>query len=323
MIKTGKAGKKKSAVRFSEMFLDIFRKNMTAKIIFFAIGAVLWFNINLQKDFEASVNIPIVVSNIQRGKTLLYPVPEEARIKIRSKGRNLILSDLGKDIFFEIDASGITDSALIRLNSDFFINTSGKELEPLFIFHPQEVRIILDDYASKKVPVDLQSSYSMAAGYVTSGPFVLDPDSVEVSGPESEVEKIQSVRTEEIHDRDLTEDYSKEIDLLTDGFPTVEYSEDKVEVYQKIVRKGSVTFKVPVNAINIPEGKSILIEPIAVDITVIGPVNELQNITAKEFYAEADVSQMDNMTNRMPLKVTTSIELKWGQNTSEIRAVLY
>jgi YbbR domain-containing protein len=233
------------------------------------------------------------------------------------------LSDLGKDIFFEIDASGISDSALIRLNSDFFINTSGKELEPLFIFHPQEVRIILDDYASKKVPVDLQSSYSMAAGYVTSGPFVLEPDSIEISGPKSRVEKIQSVKTAKMHDRDLTEDFSREIDLLTNGFPTVKYSENKVEAYQKIVRKGSVTFKVPVNLINIPEGKSILIEPIAVDITVEGPVNELQKMTAGDFYAEADVSQMDNITNRMPLQVTTSIGLKWGQNTTEIRAVLY
>lgn len=323
MIKADKAGKKKSAVRYFEMFLDIFRKNMTAKIIFFAIGAVLWFNINLQKDFEASVNIPIIVSNIQRGKTLLYPIPEEARIKIRSKGRNLILSDLGKDIFFEIDASGISDSALIRLNSDFFINTSGKELEPLFIFHPQDVNIILDDYASKKVPVDLRSNYSMAAGYVVSGPFIMEPDSVEISGPESEIKKIKSVRTAEIHDRDLTEDYSKEIILLTDGFPTVRYSDKKVEVFQKIVRKGSVNFKVPVNLVNVPEEKSILIDPIAIDITVEGPVNELQTISAGEFYAEADVSKMDNTTNRMPLQVTTSIGLKWSQNTFEIRAVLY
>lgn len=323
MIKTGKAGKRNSAVRYFEMFLDIFRKNMTAKLIFFSIGAILWFNINLQKDFEASVNIPIIVSNIQRGKTLLYPIPEVAKIKIRSKGRNLILSDFGKDIFFEIDASGITDSSLIRLNSDFFINTSGKELEPLFIFHPQDINIILDDYASKKVPVDLKSSYSMAAGYVTSGPFVLKPDSVEVSGPKSKIEKIKSVRTVSAHDKELTEDYSEEIDLLTDGFPTVRYSDTMVKVFQKIVRKGSVSFKVPVNLVNIPEGKSILIEPIAIDITVEGPVNELQAIKAANFHAEADVAQMDNMTNRMPLKVTSSVELKWTYNTSEIRAVLY
>lgn len=323
MIKKGKAGNKTAAVRYFEMILDAFRKNMTAKIIFFAIGAVLWFNINLQKDFEASVNIPIIVSNIQRGKTLLYPVPDVARIKIRSKGRNLILSNLGTDIFFEIDASGITDSAVIRLNSDFFINTSGKELEPLFIFHPQDVNIILDDFASKKVPVDLRSSYSMAAGYVTSGPFVLEPDSVEVSGPESEIRKIQSVRTAEIHDMDLTDDYSKEIVLLTDGFPTVKYSDSKVRVHQQIVRKGSVNFKVPVSVINVPEGKSILIEPIAVDVTVEGPVNELQAVSADKFYAEADASKMDNITNRMPLKVTGAIELKWSHNTSEVRAVIY
>ena len=133
--KTGKLRKKDTFVKVLTLFFDFFRINLTAKLIFFAIGIFLWFNINLQKDFEASINIPIIVSNIHSDKTLLYPIPEEARIKIRSKGRNLILSDLGKDIYFEIDASGVADSAVVRINSDFFINTSGKELEPLFIFH--------------------------------------------------------------------------------------------------------------------------------------------------------------------------------------------
>jgi hypothetical protein len=52
-------------------------------------------------------------------------------------------------------------------------------------------------------------------------------------------------------------------------------------------------------------------------------VNELQAIKADQFYAEADVSKMDNLTNRMTLKVTSSIGLKWSQSTSEIRAVIY
>ena len=321
--KTGKLRKKDTFVKVLTLFFDFFRINLTAKLIFFAIGIFLWFNINLQKDFEASINIPIIVSNIHSDKTLLYPIPEEARIKIRSKGRNLILSDLGKDIYFEIDASGVADSAVVRINSDFFINTSGKELEPLFIFHPQEVRIVLDDHMTKKVPVRLNSGYTLAAGYVTSGEFVLDPDSVIVSGPKTVVDEIFFVNTDKIFDTDLTGDYSKRIQLITNKFSTVSYSRDRVEVYQMVVRKGSNTFKAPVRVVNMPEGKSLLIDPIAVDIKVVGPVNELQNIGADDFSVVADAALLDYSTNRIPLEITSGVKVEWSSSSTEVRGLLY
>ncbi len=297
--------------------------NFATKMIFLFIGAALWLNINMQKDFETTVDIPIRLTNVFRNKTLLEPIPENARIKIRSKGRHILLSDFSRNLFFEIDGSGFSDSAVIRLNMDYFINASGKEIEPLFIFHPQEVSVKYDDYLSLKVPVILNYQFNTAPGYVTSGKLSVLPDSVTLEGPESKVRKIKALQTKKLSEKDISTSIARYVPLaLTDSL-SIKYSVRSVEIKQEIERKGSNTFKAPVRIVNKPENMNILLDPIAIDITVIGPVSALQKISSDNFSVTADAGDLDNITNRIPVRVTTDIRLEWSHSAKEVRAIQY
>ncbi len=314
---------KSPTVHLARRIYNSVKYNFATKLIFFMIGTALWLNINLQKDFETTVDIPIKLSNIVRGKTLLEPIPEFARIKIRSKGRNILISDFREDVYFEIDGSTFDDSATVHLNMDYFVNASGLELEPLFIFHPQEIGIVYDDFMSVKVPVSLNYQFTTAPGYVISGDFKFFPDSVNISGPRSKVKKIRSVETRKVADKDISSTFAKHIQLIRTDSVSVKYSAREVLVSQEVVRKGSNTFKAPVRIINKPENMNILLEPIAIDITVVGPVSELQKITAENFSVTADAREIDNITNRIPIKVLSNIKLDWKQSASEVRAIQY
>ena len=302
---------------------DSIKVNFALKLIFLIIGAALWLNINLQKDFETTVDIPIRLNNIVPGKTLLNPIPDKARIKIRSKGKNILMSDFSKDVYFEIDGSAFTDSATIKINMDYFVNSSGTELEPLFIFHPQEINVVYDKLMVTKVPVLLDYQFTPAPGYVTSGEFKTHPDSVVISGPESKVKPIKNVRTLNITEENIISGFSKEIDIILIDPVSIKYSDKNVTVSQEVVRKGAVTFKAPIRIINKPERMNILLDPIAVDITVVGPVTELQKVTSDNFSVTADATELDNITNKIPVKVTTDLTLEWEHSAKEVRAVQY
>ena len=302
---------------------DSIKVNFALKLIFLIIGVALWLNINLQKDFETTVDIPIRLNNIIPGKTLLNPIPDKARIKIRSKGKNILMSDFSKDVYFEIDGSAFTDSATIKINMDYFVNSSGTELEPLFIFHPQEINVVYDKLMVTKVPVLLDYQFTPAPGYVTSGEFKTYPDSVVISGPESKVKPIKNVRTLNITEENITSGFSKEIDIILTDPVSIKYSDKSVTVSQEVVRKGAVTFKAPIRIINKPERMNILLDPIAVDITVVGPVTELQKVTSDNFSVTADATELDNITNKIPVKVTTDLTLEWEHSAKEVRAVQY
>ncbi len=315
--------KAESLARILNTVKVFFSTNILTKLIFFAVGVILWFNLNLQKEFEANVEIPIIVTGIPSEKTLLEPVPEEARIKIRSKGRNLLLSDIGKYVYYAIDASGVTDSVLIRLNSDYFMNPQSRDLEAVFIYHPNEFMIRLDDLAIKKVPVRLNLTYTLAPGYTTSGDFFVKPDSLTVYGPVKRVSDITEVHTERVSKSYLTSDLHEQIGLSDPSSSTIRYSSAGVTVFQKIVRRGTNVYKIPVSLQNKPEGMNILYDPVAIDIKVTGPVNELQGIKSSDFSVVADVGLFDTVKGVIPLDVSSSLKLDWSFEVKELKAITY
>jgi hypothetical protein len=323
MNSAGRHRKSSAFVKYAEYALETVTKNFGSKLIFMLVAIGLWLSINLEKDFETIIEIPVFVNNVQKGKTIAKTVPDKAQVKIRSKGKNLLLQRTGKDVFISIDASNVTDSMTFRITGDYFVNMSGSDLEPLFIYFPQEVEIILDNYAVKKIPVKLNSQYSMAAGYVRSGPFSIDPDSIVISGPASLVRPVNYAETEKIIDSGITSDYSKTLNIIKKNSSLITYSVLSVKVYQMIVRKGSNSFKIPVRVLNIPEGINLLIDPIAIDVKVTGPVNELHAIGAGDFSATADFLTYDPQTNKMKLDVSSQITQEWAHDTYDIRAVQY
>ena len=300
-----------------------FRKDARTKFIFFVIGIILWLNINLEKDFEANIVVPIKITNIPANKTLLNPIPKFAKIKVRSKGKSLIMTDTKNSLFFEIDLSTKKDTIVQRLNSDLFVNLTSNDLEPLFIFYPQEIVVILDELMVKNIPINNNATYSLSPGYVTSGNLIQKPDSVRIYGPAEKVKLIDIVQSKKDIMNDLTSDYSKNISLILRDTNSIRYSTHSVSLFQKIVRKGFYTFKVPVEILNEPFGQKTIINPVAVKIEISGPVNELQKINAKDFIISADLQDIDEISETVPLIIQTDIDLNWSTKTKTVKIIKY
>ncbi|HQO09653.1 MAG TPA: YbbR-like domain-containing protein [Clostridiales bacterium] len=302
---------------------DSVKHNFVTKLIIFILCTVLWFYINLQKDFENIINIPITVSNIQKGKTLLNPIPATARVKIKSKGKAILMSDFNNEIFLEIDATGFSDSVNVRLNTDQFVKTVDRDIDPVSIYQPLEVILQFDRSLTKKVPVKVNSEISLAPGYINSGGFITEPDSVTISGPESKVKKIERIESEKDIKNDLIKDYSTKIRLILPESEVIRYSSTNVSVFQKISRKGISVFKTPVRILNKPEKINLIIDPVAVDISVTGPVDELQKITPESFGATVDYNELDKTDFQIPLKIETKLDLEWSSSADKIKAISY
>ncbi|HAQ61609.1 TPA: hypothetical protein DCR49_06375 [Candidatus Delongbacteria bacterium] len=322
MNKAKKSGNQ--ALKDIIMFLiNSVKKNFITKIIFFALSLVLWFYINLQKDFETILNIPINIANIQKGKTLLNPIPSHVRMKIRSKGKALLMSDFNNEIFLEIDASGFADSVNVRLSTDQFVNTSNKDIDPVSIYQPVELIIQFDRLEIKKVPVVLNAEIDLKSGYLKTGKYTQQPESVLVSGPEAKVKNIKEIESVKIVKKDLDKDFSEKISLLLQDSASIKYSSKTVSVFQMIVRKGVTTFKTPVQILNKSDKINLIIDPVAIDINVTGPVNELHMISSGDFIVTADVSKLDKASNKIPLKIKSEIKLEWESEINEVKAIQY
>lgn len=299
----------------------IFRKDFRTKAVIFIIGFILWFKIVLEKDFETNIQVPIILTNKNYERTLLDTIPSRAHIKIKSKGKSIMGANLDNQLYFELDLSGVSDKKEFNLNPDILYNKTTSEIELISVQYPQNVAVVLDSLVRKKVAVELRTSYTLAPGYVTTGTFAKSPDSVMVSGPLQKISGIRRLYTISRTDSNLADNYDITVPLVLGNKETVKYSHKNVDLFQKIVIKGSNTFKAPITIINGPEDRKVMTAPISVEIVVFGPVNELQEISAEDFAIKIDYDKIDKNSMTADLITETDVKIKWDISVEKVKII--
>ena len=79
----------------------------------------------------------------------------------------------------------------------------------------------------------------------------------------------------------------------------------------------------PVEILNEPFGQKTIINPVAVEIEISGPVNELQKINAKDFIISADLQNINEISETVPLTIETEIDLNWTTKTKTVKIIKY
>ncbi len=304
----------------TKLFNKYIRKDFRIKAAFFFVGLILWFNINLDKEFEINDKIPIKINGMQKDLTLLNPIPKYAKVKLKSQGKALVALDLNSSLYFDLDLTTVTKHKLFKLDPVSFINTTSKSIELLSVHNPF-VDVKLDSLIHRKVPIVVNQKFKTVPGYTRTGSFYQDPDSILISGPASRVRNISEINTEFKPELTLDFDYKTTLNLVLSNMETINYTATQVKLYQKIVRLGSNTMKMLIKQQNVPIGKKFLIDPIYVEVIVSGPVSELQKVTEEDFFVYVNYNQIDRSKMLSKVYVDTNIKLNWKVSSEYVKVI--
>lgn len=309
------------AKKIIELFVKIIKKDFRIKASIFVIGIILWFNINLDKDFEINGKIPIKITNKQIGLTLKHSIPKFAKVKLRSQGKALFFLDLKTSLYFELDLDQVSTQKIFKLDPVSFINTTSKSVELLSVQYPKFIDIELDTLLTKKVPISVNQKFRTVPGYTKTGFFQQTPDSIIISGPASKIRTISKINTEFKPELTLDFDYNETLNLTLNDKETITYSANKVKLYQKIVRLGSNSIKLLIKKQNVPINEKFLIDPIYIDIVVSGSVTDLQKISEKDFYVYVNYNQINRSKMLAKIVVDTDVELDWKVSSNFVKVI--
>lgn len=296
------------------------RKDLRIKIVIFIFGIILWSNINLEQIYETDIVVPIKTTGLSKNMTFLEKIPEEARVKIKGNGKVLMLLDKQEDLFFNLDISTVEGRANFFLNDAIFINKTADDIELLSVINPEFIPVALDTLERKKVPIKVDNiNINLLAGYVTTGKLSIKPDSIIISGPQTKLKSIEYVETDKLSLKDTEKPVETEISLKLKNSDIIDYSHEKVEIYQNIVRKGSYKFKKLIRLKNVPLQRLVSIDPISVEIEVIGPVTELYNVADKNFEITANYRNTKNDSISLTFDVDTNLD--WNVSTKKVKVI--
>ncbi len=278
-------------MKFGKPISLIFREKVSFSFGAFLLATLLWVFVVSDNEYTMLLDFPIEARNLNVQKAHKREVPSTASVLIRGTGRDLVKSFLLKKIAgfkLVLDLEGISQEYEFYLN-DYFEKYPQKVVLPLNynvsfveVVHPNRIKISLDDYILKNVPVALNLVVNPAPGYVQIGETLITPSQIEIAGPEKELDLINYVENIKDTLNGLIAPYIDRVELNSYG-GLVEYSHDFVEInidIQNISER--IIADIPVKIINVPKKIRVFPSPQTISLTVTGGFNRIALLNSKD-----------------------------------------
>ena len=258
----------------------------------FVIAFIFWFFIKSEDTYSVTASIPLVARNLQEQKTYKEEVPESIIVTLKGSGRAFIwlrfFDNFYEDYKAVIDLSSIADEYNFELdqyyknNPEKIVLPESLELEFVEVISPRSIKINLDQYLVKKVPIKSEVIVSTAAGYIQVGEEVFSPDSISIGGPQEIVDTINFVKTQKDTLVNLVSSIESEF-LIINPDRVVDFDPKKVEGFINIQPiSETIVTGIPVKLINKPNDINVFVNPATVSLTIVGGLDQIASIVSTD-----------------------------------------
>jgi len=174
--------------------------NLALKLLSLAIAVSIWSFVNFgERDTEETLRAPLELRNIPAH--LMITSPRIDFVDLRVSGPRALLGRIDRDrLAISFELSGVRPGpAVFRVDADLLNLPRGVKVVRIT---PAQVTLELERVAHKSVPVHLRLDGKPPAGLQVAETKVA-PETVQVSGPASDVEDVQAANTEPLDIRQI------------------------------------------------------------------------------------------------------------------------
>jgi len=189
---------------------------LTLKLIALFLAFVLWFVVSAprrERVSEKAFAAPVVFIGMPRDLVITTPVPDTVNVRMRGRVSELrSLSSANLEVTVDLGWATPGD-ATITLRPQAI--NAPPDVEVISI-DPNKLRFRVEQLRQRVVPVRPFLVGNLPARYVAGEPTVL-PESALISGPASQVRKINEVATERIIMTGRTETFTQNAAVVSDS----------------------------------------------------------------------------------------------------------
>ena len=295
--------------------------NFRIKIFSLFSALLLWFYVITDNNFEYALKVPVHPINMPSDWMLTQSIPSHVKILFSGSGKSLLNLHYRKKRM-DINMSQIQNKVLLPLSIEM-IQGIPEDLNvlPVKIVDPESIFVELDRFITRKLPVQSQISILPMDGYIQVGEIDIVPDSLIVCGPQSLVNDIDRIITEEKTYRNLVKPISNKIAIVPPKWETVQYSSDQTTFYVDIQRIGEKTVsEIPVQVFGLPKNMKATVIPSSLSVKLQGGVKILSKIKKEDITATIDFQKHTLYDSK---KVPAIIKLPPEINLSDVKPAFF
>lgn len=266
-------------------------ENLNLKLLSFAFALVLFSLVHGGQDSRGSISVDLEVNLPPEtgDKVFVGSIPRDVRIFVRGSAQT-IDNLRGGAVHMVLDLQGSPEhvtftQAMVRMPDG--VRVEIEQFEPPALDLRWEQRVMRD------VPVQVSVVGSPADGYVVKGPLQVEPKTVKVRGPQSEVMVLQHVRTEAFDVRTITSEgqYPRPLAVERPG-ARMKVDPQSVIVTAEIAREvAEASFKrLPVVVTGTAKGRAT---PAEVDVRLVCPPDIVRILHQEQVVPRAEVTSKE------------------------------
>ncbi len=243
----------KHCTKISELWHKIFGNNLSIKILSILGAVLVWLLIININDPYKTKNFLVQVSTINEealtAVNKVYEITEGSTANVSVRGRRSVVDDLdASDINAVADLSELSDVNAVAVKASL----KKRKIADLEIECTAVLKVTLEDMATKQVKITVDTTGEPAEGF-SIGECVAKPNSIEVTGGESVIDRISTVRVS-LNVNGASGNFTKRLEPVAYDkrdnrvtSSTLIFSTKQIRVHAKVLQKKTIPVHIQVS----------------------------------------------------------------------------
>ena len=279
-----------------DFFFSNANKQLLIFMSFLALAGVFWLMTTLNETYEKELRIPVHITQIPKNAVLTSDEVDTVRITVRDRGWMILsylytnringLSAVFKNYNRTNGYGYVTAAELQKLIHAQNPNMTSK----IVSVKPDKLEFYYSYGTKKKVPVRWSGRVIPEELYFISR-VEYSPDSVTIYASEEKLDSINMVYTEQLNYANFRDTLS--VNCRLSKIKSVKMVPDHVQVnfFTDVLTEERIE-GIPVQGINMPEGKTLRTFPAKVAVNFVTGVNVYRNLRPQDFTVVVDYNDI-------------------------------
>lgn len=276
------------------------KEKITAFGIAFFIALCLWFIVNLNRDFNVTIQVPLLLTNLSEDLTLSSDVPATASVSLTGEGWKLISVYSNPPrvlVNAELNQVNLTDHVRNQVGAFSDLNVVRVE--------PSQLTIETDRKAQKRVPLQSLVNIRVREQFGLLRDPILIPDSVTVTGAETVIRDLTEWYTEETELQNISGNVERTIRVAQ--APGLMIEPQTVTLNIEVTEFTEAEIRVPIRTRNLPNDSAVSFNPSTITVRFDVPIHQFSEVQGtRPFAAYVDYSVIEEDESG---RVTPEIEI--------------
>lgn len=280
--------------------------------ISYVIAFGLWLMVNLDRDFNLTLDLPLTTGLIADDMALVSPIPETVSVSINGEGwKVLSMYNSPPEVAVNLGSGSVNLFEQVRDLMLSYPDISVTKVQPSLL------NVNLEPRLTKRVPVDAKLDVNFRNQFNFVGPVTITPDSVTISGAESRLQNIDSWPTEVITREGLRESLDLMVKLESPA-NVMDINRSEVRLVARVSEFTEGEVRIPVRTQGLPRGRQVTFSPIAINVRYDVPIDEY--VDAQDIVPYVAFVQYSEITSDTTGLITPTIELTTDRLNLRIRS---